>query len=201
MSYLAALLRFRDILSSYLLVCLFIRVIKCLPTLSRPRGNALSQSGVLETRQNTANNSQVCSLPMTSEIGSRELTSYWLTVSTTPTWWSTPYSRSVHAGFLQRSLWLCEWVQFSLISFLKRHWFFIQVFDAFKDRLLESNSKVNLHALESLPKIISVLKNDMSRVVNILFPAIVDNHLNSKNNAIYSAAVGAINALILHLGI
>ncbi|CAG10712.1 unnamed protein product, partial [Tetraodon nigroviridis] len=73
------------------------------------------------------------------------------------------------------------------------------VFDAFKDRLLESNSKVNLHALESLPKIISVLKNDMSRVVNILFPAIVDSHLNSKNNAIYSAAVGAINALILHL--
>ncbi|TWW72255.1 TOG array regulator of axonemal microtubules protein 1 [Takifugu flavidus] len=73
------------------------------------------------------------------------------------------------------------------------------VFDAFKDRLLESNSKVNLHALESLPKIISMLKNDMSRVVNILFPAIVDNHLNSKNNAIYSAAVGAINALILHL--
>lgn len=75
------------------------------------------------------------------------------------------------------------------------------MFDAFKDRLLESNSKVNLHALESLPKIISMLKNDMSRVVNILFPAIVDNHLNSKNNAIYSAAVGAINALILHLGI
>lgn len=77
----------------------------------------------------------------------------------------------------------------------------VQVFDAFKDRLLESNSKVNLHALESLPKITSVLKNDMSRVVNILFPAIVDSHLNSKNNAVYSAAVGAINALVLHLGL
>lgn len=86
-------------------------------------------------------------------------------------------------------------------SLFKPRWFFVQVFDAFKDRLLESNSKVNLHALESLPEIISVLKNDMSRVVNILFPAIVDNHLNSKNNAIYSSAVGAINALILHLGI
>lgn len=85
--------------------------------------------------------------------------------------------------------------------FLTPVFFIAQVFDAFKDRLLESNSKVNLHALESLPKIISVLKNDLSRVVNILFPAIVDSHLNSKNNAVYSAAVGAINALILHLGI
>lgn len=93
--------------------------------------------------------------------------------------------------------------QFRRIAFffLTPVFFIIQVFDAFKDRLLESNSKVNLHALEALPKIISVLKNDLSRVVNILFPAIVDSHLNSKNNAIYSAAVGAINALILHLGI
>lgn len=91
--------------------------------------------------------------------------------------------------------------EFRLVTYFLHSWFFIQVFDAFKDRLLESNSKVNLHALETLPKITSVLKNDMSRVVNILFPAIVDNHLNSKNNAIYSAAIGAINALILHLGI
>lgn len=91
--------------------------------------------------------------------------------------------------------------EFRLVPYFLQYWFLIQVFDAFKDRLLESNSKVNLHALETLPKITSVLKNDMSRVVNILFPAIVDNHLNSKNNAIYSAAIGAINALILHLGI
>nr|XP_046268903.1 TOG array regulator of axonemal microtubules protein 1 isoform X2 [Scatophagus argus] len=73
------------------------------------------------------------------------------------------------------------------------------VFDAFKARLQESNSKVNLYALESLQKIIHLLKDNLSQVVNILVPAIVDNHLNSKNNAIYSAAVGAINALILNL--
>lgn len=80
--------------------------------------------------------------------------------------------------------------------------FFIlsQVFDAFRGRLLESNSKVNLHALESLQKIINSLKDNLSQVVNILVPAIVDNHLNSKNNAIYSAAIGSINALILNLG-
>nr|XP_019964582.1 PREDICTED: crescerin-1-like [Paralichthys olivaceus] len=73
------------------------------------------------------------------------------------------------------------------------------VFDAFKGRLLESNTKVNLHALESLQKIILLMKEDLSQVVNILIPAIVDNHLNSKSNAIYSAAVGAIDALILNL--
>lgn len=77
---------------------------------------------------------------------------------------------------------------------------FCQVFDAFKARLQESNSKVNLYALESLQKIIHLLKDNLSQVVNILVPAIVDNHLNSKNNAIYSAAIGAINALILNLG-
>lgn len=81
------------------------------------------------------------------------------------------------------------------------HWFSLfQVFDAFKARLQESNSKVNLYALEALQKIIHLLKDNLSQVVNILVPAIVDNHLNSKNNAIYSAAIGAINALILNLG-
>ncbi|KAM9777582.1 TOG array regulator of axonemal microtubules protein 1 [Neosynchiropus ocellatus] len=73
------------------------------------------------------------------------------------------------------------------------------VFDAFKGRLQESNSKVNLCALESLPKIIVLMKDNLSQVLNFLVPAIVDNHLNSKNNAIYSAAVGAINALISNI--
>uniref|UniRef100_A0A3Q2PS01 TOG domain-containing protein n=1 Tax=Fundulus heteroclitus TaxID=8078 RepID=A0A3Q2PS01_FUNHE len=73
------------------------------------------------------------------------------------------------------------------------------VFDAFKARLQESNSKVNLYALESLPKITRLLKDSLSQVVNILVPAIVDNHLNSKNNAVYYAAIGAVNALILNL--
>uniref|UniRef100_I3K2M7 TOG domain-containing protein n=1 Tax=Oreochromis niloticus TaxID=8128 RepID=I3K2M7_ORENI len=73
------------------------------------------------------------------------------------------------------------------------------VFDAFRARLQESNSKVNLYALESLQKIVHLLKDNLSQVVNILVPAIVDNHLNSKNNAICSAAIGAINALILNI--
>ncbi|XP_076155819.1 TOG array regulator of axonemal microtubules protein 1 [Alosa pseudoharengus] len=74
-----------------------------------------------------------------------------------------------------------------------------QVFDAFKARLQESNSKVNLYALEALPRIISQLKDNLAQVVYILVPAIVDNHLNSKNNAIYSAAISAIDELIQNL--
>ncbi|KAJ0062686.1 hypothetical protein NL108_004307, partial [Boleophthalmus pectinirostris] len=73
------------------------------------------------------------------------------------------------------------------------------VFDVFRSRLQESNSKVNLYALESLQKIIPLLKDNLSQVVNILVPAIVDNHLNSKNNAVYTAAIGALNALISNL--
>ncbi|XP_041703481.1 TOG array regulator of axonemal microtubules protein 1-like isoform X1 [Coregonus clupeaformis] len=73
------------------------------------------------------------------------------------------------------------------------------VFDAFKARLQESNSKVNLYALESLQKIVTVMKDNLAQVVYILVPAIVDNHLNSKNNAIYTAAIGAIHALIQNL--
>ncbi|XP_061897899.1 TOG array regulator of axonemal microtubules protein 1-like isoform X2 [Entelurus aequoreus] len=73
------------------------------------------------------------------------------------------------------------------------------LFDALMARLQESNSKVNQHALESLQKIIPLMKDNLSQVVNLLVPAIVDNHLNSKNDAIYSAAIGAIDALILNL--
>ncbi|XP_028854479.1 TOG array regulator of axonemal microtubules protein 1 isoform X2 [Denticeps clupeoides] len=75
----------------------------------------------------------------------------------------------------------------------------LTVFDAFKARLLESNTKVNLCALEALPKITHLLKEHMTQVVCNLFPAIVDTHLNSKNNAIYSAALDAINGLIQNL--
>ncbi|XP_026782606.3 TOG array regulator of axonemal microtubules protein 1 [Pangasianodon hypophthalmus] len=73
------------------------------------------------------------------------------------------------------------------------------VFDAFKERLQESNSKVNLYALEALQKIITLLKDNLAQVVYILVPAVVDNHLNSKNNSIYTAATGAIHALIINL--
>ncbi|XP_053538483.1 TOG array regulator of axonemal microtubules protein 1 isoform X1 [Ictalurus punctatus] len=73
------------------------------------------------------------------------------------------------------------------------------VFDVFKERLQESNRKVNLYALEALQKIITLLKDNLAQAVYILVPAVVDNHLNSKNNGIYTAATGAIRALINNL--
>ncbi|KAL6478141.1 hypothetical protein MHYP_G00139760 [Metynnis hypsauchen] len=73
------------------------------------------------------------------------------------------------------------------------------IFDAFKSRLQESNSKVNLYALEALQKIIPLLRDNLAQVVYILVPAIVDSHLNSKNDAVYMAATGAIQALISNI--
>ncbi|KAK6481507.1 TOG array regulator of axonemal microtubules protein 1-like isoform X1 [Huso huso] len=69
------------------------------------------------------------------------------------------------------------------------------IFDAFKTRLHDSNSKVSLMALESLQKIILLLGNHLSQVVYILVPAIVDTNLNSKNSAVYTAAINALHCL------
>ncbi|KAG9355089.1 hypothetical protein JZ751_001802 [Albula glossodonta] len=63
------------------------------------------------------------------------------------------------------------------------------VFDAVVDRLQESNRKVNQHTLEALQKIVPLLMDGMGPVVNILVPAIVDNHLNSKIVVIHKAVI------------
>ncbi|XP_076840877.1 TOG array regulator of axonemal microtubules protein 1-like [Brachyhypopomus gauderio] len=65
--------------------------------------------------------------------------------------------------------------------------------------LSKHDCKVNLYALEALQKIITLLRDNLVQVVYILVPAILDNHLNSKNNAIYMATIGAIQALINNL--
>uniref|UniRef100_A0A8C5TU83 TOG domain-containing protein n=1 Tax=Malurus cyaneus samueli TaxID=2593467 RepID=A0A8C5TU83_9PASS len=75
----------------------------------------------------------------------------------------------------------------------------IKIFDAFKARLHESNSKVNQVALEALHKMIPLLKDNLSAVINMLIPAIVDNNLNSKNPGIYAAATNVIQALCQYL--
>ncbi|NXU38630.1 TGRM1 protein, partial [Drymodes brunneopygia] len=76
---------------------------------------------------------------------------------------------------------------------------FPQIFDAFKPRLHDSNSKVNQVALEAMHKMIPLLKDHLSPVINMLIPAIVDNNLNSKNPGIYAAATNVIQALCQHL--
>uniref|UniRef100_H0ZSN3 TOG array regulator of axonemal microtubules 1 n=1 Tax=Taeniopygia guttata TaxID=59729 RepID=H0ZSN3_TAEGU len=75
----------------------------------------------------------------------------------------------------------------------------LRIFDAFKPRLHDSNSKVNQVALEAMHKMIPLLKDNLSPVINMLIPAIVDNNLNSKNPGIYAAATNVIQALCQHL--
>ncbi|XP_066177563.1 TOG array regulator of axonemal microtubules protein 1 isoform X1 [Sylvia atricapilla] len=75
----------------------------------------------------------------------------------------------------------------------------VKIFDAFKPRLHDSNSKVNQVALEAMHKMIPLLKDNLSPVINMLIPAIVDNNLNSKNPGIYTAATNVIQALCQHL--
>ncbi|NXU76872.1 TGRM1 protein, partial [Oreotrochilus melanogaster] len=74
-----------------------------------------------------------------------------------------------------------------------------QIFDAFKSRLHDSNSKVTQVALETMHKMIPLLKDNLSPVINMLIPAMVDNNLNSKNPGIYAAATNVIQALCQHL--
>ncbi|KFR17617.1 Protein FAM179B, partial [Opisthocomus hoazin] len=75
----------------------------------------------------------------------------------------------------------------------------VKIFDAFKSRLHDSNSKVNQVALETMHKMIPLLKDNLSPVINMLIPALVDNNLNSKNPGIYAAATNVIQALCQHL--
>ncbi|XP_058019141.1 TOG array regulator of axonemal microtubules protein 1 isoform X3 [Ahaetulla prasina] len=75
----------------------------------------------------------------------------------------------------------------------------VKIFDAFKSRLHDSNSKVNQVALETMHQLIPLLKEKLSPVINLLIPALVDNNLNSKNPGIYAAATNVIQALCQHL--
>ncbi|XP_069712854.1 TOG array regulator of axonemal microtubules protein 1 isoform X2 [Phaenicophaeus curvirostris] len=75
----------------------------------------------------------------------------------------------------------------------------VKIFDAFESRLRDSNSKVKQVALETMHKMIALLKENLSPVINMLIPAMVDNNLNSKNPGIYAAATNVIQALCQHL--
>nr|XP_004394992.2 PREDICTED: protein FAM179A [Odobenus rosmarus divergens] len=74
----------------------------------------------------------------------------------------------------------------------------VQVFDAFTPRLQDSNKKVNQWALESLAKMIPLLKESLHPMLLSIITAVADN-LNSKNSGIYTAAVTALDAMIENL--
>lgn len=74
-----------------------------------------------------------------------------------------------------------------------------KVFDAFTPRLQDSNKKVNQWALESLAKMIPLLKDSVHPMLLSLITAVADN-LNSKNSGIATAAVTVLDAMIESLG-
>ncbi|XP_036865308.2 TOG array regulator of axonemal microtubules protein 2 isoform X4 [Manis javanica] len=71
----------------------------------------------------------------------------------------------------------------------------VQVFDAFTPRLQDSNKKVNQWALESLAKMIPLLKESLLPMLLSIIIAVADN-LNSKSAGVYSAAGTALDALM-----
>lgn len=71
----------------------------------------------------------------------------------------------------------------------------VQVFDAFTPRLQDANKKVNQWALESLAKMIPLLRESLHPMLLSIIIAVADN-LNSKNSGIYAAAVTALDAMI-----
>ncbi|KAM4866906.1 TOG array regulator of axonemal microtubules protein 2 [Thomomys bottae] len=71
----------------------------------------------------------------------------------------------------------------------------VQVFDAFTPRLQDSNKKVNQWALESLAKMLPLLKESVHPMLLSLIIAVADN-LNSKNAGISTAAATALDAMM-----
>ncbi|XP_072794073.1 TOG array regulator of axonemal microtubules protein 2 isoform X2 [Vicugna pacos] len=71
----------------------------------------------------------------------------------------------------------------------------VQVFDAFTPRLQDSNKKVNQLALESLAKMVPLLRDSLHPMLPSVIIAVADN-LNSKNSGVYAAAVTVLDAMI-----
>ncbi|XP_004452396.3 TOG array regulator of axonemal microtubules protein 2 [Dasypus novemcinctus] len=71
----------------------------------------------------------------------------------------------------------------------------VQVFDAFTPRLQDSNKKVNQWALESLAKMIPLLRDSLHPMLLSVIIAVADN-LNSKHPGIYAAAAAALDAML-----
>ncbi|KAJ7379834.1 hypothetical protein OS493_012583 [Desmophyllum pertusum] len=75
---------------------------------------------------------------------------------------------------------------------------FTKVFDAFIPRLQDSNSKVNLHALQCLPRILPCLANQSGALVPPVVAALTSNFA-SKNTNIFSTAEEALDELIKYI--
>ncbi|XP_071081416.1 TOG array regulator of axonemal microtubules protein 1-like isoform X3 [Haliotis cracherodii] len=75
----------------------------------------------------------------------------------------------------------------------------VKIFDKFLPRLQDSNSKVNLHALQVMLQVIPQLKDSMlSGVLNMAIGNVAPN-LSSKNREIYTTATDILECFIEHM--
>lgn len=74
-----------------------------------------------------------------------------------------------------------------------------QVFDKFIPCLKDSNSKVNLLALQVLHSLTPVLCDYFATVTNLTIQTVASN-LSSKNKEIYDSAAACLDAFMEHLG-
>lgn len=74
----------------------------------------------------------------------------------------------------------------------------VKILDGFTPRLVDNNSKVNLHALQSLHTIIPIIKDNLNSSVASIIPSVAKN-LASKNNTIGSMAEDVLDTLIRHV--
>ena len=73
------------------------------------------------------------------------------------------------------------------------------MFDKFISCLKDSNSKVNLFALQTLNSLTGLLKDYLSAVVNITIPTVAQN-LSSKNKDIHETAAAVLDSFMETLG-
>ncbi|KAK2166030.1 hypothetical protein LSH36_43g02057 [Paralvinella palmiformis] len=74
----------------------------------------------------------------------------------------------------------------------------VKVFDKFIPCLKDSNSKVNLFALQGMMKLVPALKDHLVAVTTLSIQTVASN-LSSKNNDIYTAATTVLDIFMEHL--
>ena len=74
-----------------------------------------------------------------------------------------------------------------------------QIFDKFLPLLKDANSKVNLHALQTMLQVTPLLKDAMTSVISMTVEQVVPN-LSSKNKEIHTAAAEILDSYIEHIG-
>ncbi|CAB4038834.1 TOG array regulator of axonemal microtubules 1-like isoform X1, partial [Paramuricea clavata] len=74
----------------------------------------------------------------------------------------------------------------------------VKIMDGFSPRLIDNNSKVNLHALQCLHRVIPTLREPLKGCITSILPTVAKN-LASKNSNIGNMAENVLDSFIKHL--